>query len=47
MMLPSDLALINDKEFKKYVEIYAKDEKKFFDDFGKAFKKLEEVFLLY
>ena len=30
MMLPSDIALIEDPEFKRYVEIYAKDQKKFF-----------------
>lgn len=43
MMLPSDLALIEDTSFKKYVEIYAKDEKRFFADFTKAFQKLEEL----
>jgi len=43
MMLPADLAMIKDPEFKKWVDIYAKDEKKFFDDFSKAFTKLEEL----
>jgi len=43
MMLPSDMALLSDKEFKKWVEIYAKDEKRFFYDFAKAFQKLEEL----
>lgn len=43
MMLPSDLWLLEDKEFKKYVQIYAKDEKAFFDDFSKAFGKLLEL----
>ena len=40
MMLPSDIALIQDPEFKKYVELYAKDEDVFFKDFASAFSKL-------
>ena len=40
MMLPSDLALIWDPAFKKVVEVYAKDEEKFFKDFAAAFGKL-------
>ncbi|KAL2919103.1 heme peroxidase [Polyrhizophydium stewartii] len=43
MMLPADLALINDRVFKKHVAEYAKDENKFFADFAAAFKKLEEL----
>jgi len=43
MMLPSDLALVADPEFKKWVEIYAKDEDRFFKDFAKAFSKLLEL----
>jgi len=43
MMLPSDIALIKDPEFKKYVELYAKDEDLFFKDFAKAFAKLLEL----
>ena len=43
MMLPSDLVLIQDTEFKKYVELYKKDEKQFFDDFTVAFSKLLEL----
>ena len=43
MMLPSDLALLDDASFKKYVELYAKDEKRFFADFSQAFQKLEEL----
>jgi len=43
MMLPSDLVLIEDKDFKPYVELYAKDKKKFFGDFTAAFTKLEEL----
>ena len=41
MMLPSDIALIEDTKFKKYVDVYAKDQKKFFVDFAAAFEKLE------
>ncbi|KAJ1569790.1 heme peroxidase, partial [Nowakowskiella sp. JEL0078] len=43
MMLPADIALIKDKGFKKYVDIYAKNEQKFFDDFASAFSKLIEL----
>jgi cytochrome c peroxidase len=42
MMLPSDMALVYDPSFKKYVEIYAKDEEQFFKDFARAWKKLQE-----
>ncbi|KDO32168.1 hypothetical protein SPRG_03384 [Saprolegnia parasitica CBS 223.65] len=42
MMLPSDMAFLWDPEFKKYVELYAKDEDVFFADFAKAFQKLTE-----
>lgn len=43
MMLPADLALVQDPEFRKYVEVYAKDEEKMFEDFSKAFSKLLEL----
>jgi cytochrome c peroxidase len=43
MMLPSDIALIADPAFKKWVEVYAKDEDKFYKDFAKAFGKLLEL----
>jgi cytochrome c peroxidase len=43
MMLQSDMVLIADPEFKKYVEMYAKDETLFFKDFAKAFAKLLEL----
>ncbi|KAI8146624.1 heme peroxidase [Fennellomyces sp. T-0311] len=43
MMLPIELDMYNDKEFKKYFDLYAKDEAKFFEDFAKAFKKLIEL----
>jgi len=40
MMLPTDKVLIQDKQFSKYVESYAKDESLFFADFSTAFAKL-------
>ena len=43
MMLPSDIVLIEDSEFKQYVQLYAKNQKLFFEDFSKAFQKLTEL----
>lgn len=43
MMLPADMAFVKDGEFKKWVKTYAKDEKRFHNDFAKAFKKLVEL----
>ena len=43
MMLPTDIALIKDDKFKKFVDVYAGDQAKFFSDFAKAFQKLEEL----
>ena len=43
MMLPTDLVLLQDKSFLKWVDVYAKDGAKFNDDFTKAFQKLEEL----
>jgi len=43
MMLPADLALLQDPAFKKWVEVYAKDEGKFHQDFANAFAKLLEL----
>jgi len=43
MMLPADMALMEDKEFRKYVELYAKDRDVFFADFARAFGKLLEL----
>jgi catalase (peroxidase I) len=40
MMLPTDIALIQDAAFRKHVEKYAKDEALFFRDFKPAFEKL-------
>ena len=43
MMLPTDMALLWDGKFKKYVKEYAKDEEKFFRDFAVAFGRLLEL----
>lgn len=43
MMLPTDLALAKDPQFRRYVEAYASDEKLFFRDFAHAFQKLMEL----
>ncbi|KAG0338115.1 heme peroxidase [Podila humilis] len=43
MMLPADMVIRDDKEFRKWAEIYAKDEAKFFEDFAKAVQKLFEL----
>jgi len=40
MMLPADLAFIQDPKFKVYVELYAKDQARFFKDFAAAWKKM-------
>jgi hypothetical protein len=40
MMLPTDMVLIEDEVFAKYVKEYAKDEALFFKDFAAAFGKL-------
>lgn len=41
-MLPADMALLWDKDFRKHVEDFAKDEDTFFKTFAGAFQKLEE-----
>ncbi|KAK3335507.1 heme peroxidase [Cercophora scortea] len=43
MMLPADLALIQDKKFKAYVEKYAADNDLFFKDFSAVIVKLFEL----
>ncbi|EON96950.1 putative cytochrome c peroxidase protein [Phaeoacremonium minimum UCRPA7] len=43
MMLPADMALTQDKSFKKYVEAYAKDNDLFFKDFSNVIVKLFEL----
>lgn len=43
MMLPTDMALVSDRTFRKWVNAYAKDEDTFFKDFAAAFGKLLEL----
>ena len=43
MMLPTDMALVKDKSFRKYVDVYAKDQNQFYSDFSKTFAKLLEL----
>jgi cytochrome c peroxidase len=43
MMLPTDLALTQDPSFRKWVELYARDKDRFFEDFTKVFAKLVEL----
>ncbi|KIW05140.1 cytochrome c peroxidase, mitochondrial [Verruconis gallopava] len=43
MMLPTDMALVQDKKFRSVVEKYANDNEAFFQDFSKAVTKLFEL----
>lgn len=43
MMLPSDMALLEDHKFRTYLELYAKDADRFSKDFATAFSKLLEL----
>ncbi|XP_062024755.1 L-ascorbate peroxidase 3-like [Rosa rugosa] len=43
LKLSSDTALLDDAEFHKYVELYAKDEEAFFRDYAESHKKLSEL----
>jgi len=43
MMLPTDMVLIEDPAFKKWVDVYAASEASFFADFAVAFQKLTEL----
>lgn len=43
MMLPADYALVQDKEFKKWVQKFADDNDYFFSEFSKAFSTLLEL----
>lgn len=42
MMLTTDMALVEDPAFKQHVERYAADQKSWFDDFAKAWVRLQE-----
>ncbi|KAF7713322.1 Cytochrome-c peroxidase [Penicillium ucsense] len=43
MMLPTDIALIKDKVFRKHVDRYAKDQDAFFKEFSDVYVKLLEL----
>ncbi|CAI9104741.1 OLC1v1003478C1 [Oldenlandia corymbosa var. corymbosa] len=43
LKLPTDIALLEDPQFRKFVEIYAKDEDAFFRDYAASHKKLSEL----
>ncbi|KAI1259450.1 peroxiredoxin [Xylariaceae sp. FL1019] len=43
MMLPTDMCLLSDKDFRVHVERYADDKELFFEDFRKVFGKLMEL----
>lgn len=43
MMLPTDIALTQDAKFRMWVELYARDKDRFFEDFSKVFAKLVEL----
>ncbi|KAK9113265.1 hypothetical protein Scep_020784 [Stephania cephalantha] len=43
LKLPTDKSLLEDPEFRHYVELYAKDEDAFFKDYAISHKKLSEL----
>ncbi|KAI0405139.1 peroxiredoxin [Xylaria palmicola] len=43
MMLPTDMSLLSDPEFRRWVEVYAEDKDQFFADFAAVFGKLLEL----
>ncbi|KAH1122657.1 hypothetical protein J1N35_005817 [Gossypium stocksii] len=43
LKLPTDIALMDDPDFREYVELYAKDEDEFFRDYAESHKKLSEL----
>ncbi|CAN4107363.1 unnamed protein product [Withania somnifera] len=43
LKLPTDIALLDDPEFRFYVELYTKDEDAFFRDYAISHKKLSEL----
>ncbi|RMJ22353.1 cytochrome c peroxidase [Aspergillus sp. HF37] len=43
MMMPADMALVNDKTFRKHVERFAKDSDAFFKEFSEVYVKLLEL----
>lgn len=43
LKLPTDIALLDDPAFRHYVDLYAKDEDAFFNDYALSHKKLSEL----
>ncbi|XP_059293029.1 L-ascorbate peroxidase 3-like isoform X1 [Lycium ferocissimum] len=43
LKLPTDKALVEDPQFRPFVELYAKDEEAFFRDYAESHKKLSEL----
>ncbi|XP_059295158.1 L-ascorbate peroxidase 3-like [Lycium ferocissimum] len=43
LKLPTDKALVEDPQFRLFVELYAKDEEAFFRDYAESHKKLSEL----
>ncbi|XP_019423695.1 PREDICTED: L-ascorbate peroxidase 3, peroxisomal-like [Lupinus angustifolius] len=43
LKLPTDMALVEDPKFRKYVELYATDEDAFLEDYAASHKKLSEL----
>ncbi|KAJ8111815.1 hypothetical protein OPT61_g5676 [Boeremia exigua] len=43
MMLPTDMEIVKDKAFRKYAELYARDNEAFFKDFSSAVVTLFEL----
>ncbi|KAF0898325.1 hypothetical protein E2562_007176 [Oryza meyeriana var. granulata] len=43
LKLPTDKALLEDPGFRRYVELYARDEDAFFKDYAESHKKLSEL----
>lgn len=43
MMLQTDMELVTNPDFRKWVELYANDQDKYFEDFAKTYAKLLEL----
>lgn len=42
-MLPTDMAIMTDEKMIPWVELYARDKERWFQDFATAFAKLQEL----
>lgn len=40
---PSDLAIVNDKDFVKWVEVFANDQNLFFEHYAASYRKMSEL----